>query len=151
MYKERRKQKSEEYSKLFLEEKGIFQIIEECSKITAIEEVKRQFKTGEMQLKVACKVSGIIDAKDIKLIYELKDPLYNEGDDNLKSFIEDNILIKVKDTNKYFLLDRKNIYKSTCVDLEAIYNLIQQEDSQLIISDDDLTKLKEQVIKQNQE
>ena len=123
--------------------------IEECSKITDIEEIKKQFKTGEMQLKVACKVSEIIDVKDTKLIYELKDPLYNEGDDNLKSFIEDNILVKIKDTNKYFLLDRENIYKSTCVDLTAI--ITQQENSQLIISDNNLAKLKEQVIKQNQE
>lgn len=118
--------------------------IEECSKITDIEEVKQQFKTGEMQLKVACRVSEIID-KGIRnngLLQRIEQERH-EGSDN---YIE----INIKDTNKYFLLDKENIYKSTCVDLEAIYNLIQQEDSQLEILGDGLAKLEEQIVKQNQ-
>ena len=130
--------------------------IEECFEIEDIEEVKRQFETGEMQLKVACKVSEIIDMnrsqhnigfiKQIHLPLQIADEISSE-EYEASNFIE----IKFKGTNKYFLLDEENIHKSTCVDLEAIYNLIQQEKSQLEVVGDGLAKLKEQVIKQNQE
>ena len=97
-----------------------------------------------MQLKVACKVSEIIDkgVRNNRLLQRIEREGYKGNDDY--------ITIKIKYTNKYFLLDRKNIYKSTCVDLEAIYNLIQQESSQLEILGGGLAKLKEQIVKQNQ-
>ena len=119
--------------------------IEECSRITNIKEIKKQFETGEMQLKVACKVSNIIDkgVGNNRLLQRIEQKGY-EGGDNY-------ITINIKGTNKYFLLDGENIHKSTCVDLEAIYNLIQQEKSQLEVVGDGLAKLKEQIVKQNQE
>lgn len=119
--------------------------IEECSKITDIREIKKQFETGEMQLKVACGVSNIIDkgVGNSGLLQRIK----QEGEYKCDN---DCIAIKVKGTNKYFLLDRENVYKSTCVDLEAIYNLIQQGKSQLEVVGDGLAKLEEQIVKQNQ-
>ena len=119
--------------------------IEECSKITDIREIKKQFETGEMQLKVACGVSNIIDkgVGNSGLLQRIKQEGEYKGDN-------DCIAIKVKGTNKYFLLDRENVYKSTCVDLEAIYNLIQQGKSQLEVVGDGLAKLEEQIVKQNQ-
>lgn len=155
--------------------------IEECSKIEDIKEIKKQFQTGEMQLKIACRVSNIIDMnrhqhnigfiKQIHLPLQVADEMSSEEyevgnfivkrvDSNIEvsskeyeaikkcktsNFIE----IKVKDTNKYFLLDRENIYKSLCLDLKGISKLLAENEC-MKISQNDLKLLKEESKRQRE-
>ena len=112
--------------------------IEECSEIEDIEEVKQQFKTGEMQLKVACRVSEIIDkgVGSNGLLQRIEQEGEYKGSD-------DHITINIKGTNKYFLLDKENIYKSICVDLKGISKLLAKNEF-IKISQDNSKSLKKE-------
>ena len=91
-----------------------------------------------MQLKVACKVSEIIDTSfgNNGLLQRIEQEKEYKGDNNY-------ITINIKDTNKYFLLDKKNIYKSLCVNLKSISKLLA-ENKDIEISQDDLKSLREE-------
>ena len=90
------------------------------SKIQDIEEVKQQFRTGEMQLRLACKVLQTIniDFKNDKLFWEVDERKYQNSD---KARL---IKIKIKNTDQYFLLNKENIDKSVCINLRGINALL---------------------------
>lgn len=120
--------------------------VEECIKMNSLEQIKTSFLNWKMQLNIACRVSALIDAK-----WQSDDLIvYSSNNNNINDIKELNnyIRINIKDTNNYFLLDKNNVYKTTCFNLEQLYLKVKEQDTSLSISHNDMEMLANQVVKQ---